>query len=136
MSESRYYTYRFEKLEVYQLSRQFRVEIHILTKAFPTEEKYSLVSQLRRSAGSTTTNLAEGSGRARNQDKAHFTNISYSSALESIDHLNTSLDLGYISEEVYTTLRLKLDLIINKLNALYKYQLNAKEDLKDKLKNK
>lgn len=134
MSTPEYYTYAFEKLEVYQLSRKFREDIHRLTKSFPQEEKYSLVSQLRRSAGSTTTNLAEGSGRATNQDRAHFTNLAYSSALETIDHINTAFDLEYISKEVYHDLRLKADEIINKLNAFYKYQLNAKENLKDKLK--
>ena len=59
--------------------------------------------------------------------------MSYSAALETIDHLNTALDMEYISIEKYTELRVKLDSILNKLNALYKYQINTKESLKKKL---
>ena len=59
--------------------------------------------------------------------------MSYSTALETIDHLNTALDMEYISIEKYTELRVKLDSILNKLNALYKYQINTKESLKKKL---
>jgi hypothetical protein len=55
--------------------------------------------------------------------------MSYSTALETIDHLNTALDMKYINEDKYTELRIKLDAILNKLNSLYKYQIN-KETLK------
>lgn len=58
--------------------------------------------------------------------------MSYSTGLETIDHLNTALDMKYISEEKYTELRIKLDEILNKLNSLYKFQINNKETLKKK----
>ncbi|HAZ26542.1 MAG TPA: hypothetical protein DCY95_19820, partial [Algoriphagus sp.] len=64
-----------------------------------------------------------------------FTNISFSSALETIDHLIYAFDMGYISDDVYVSFRKKLDEIINKLNALYKFQINKTEGLKSKLKN-
>ena len=84
---------------------------------------------------SISVNLAEGSGRASSNDKAHYTNMSYTSALEVIDHLIGVYDLNYISEEAYVSLRQDLDHIINKLNALYKYQINQKSGLKSHLKN-
>jgi hypothetical protein len=59
--------------------------------------------------------------------------MSYSTALETIDHLNTA-DMKYINEDKYTELRIKLDAILNKLNSLYKYQINNKETLKKKFK--
>jgi hypothetical protein len=59
--------------------------------------------------------------------------MSYSTALETIDHLNTALDMKYINEDKYTELRIKLDAILNKLNSLYKYQINNKETLKKSL---
>lgn len=59
--------------------------------------------------------------------------MSYSTALETIGHLNTALDIKYINEEKYTELRMKLDAILNKLNSLYKYQINNKETLKKKV---
>ena len=128
-----YKIYSFEKLEVYQLARKFKKEIKLISRTFPKEEKYELISQINRSSSSISTNLAEGSGRASNLDQAHFTNISYSSGLETIDHLNTALDMEYMNNEKYTTMRVDLDEILNKLNSLYKYQLNNKETLKKRV---
>ncbi|WPR71654.1 four helix bundle protein [Flavobacterium sp. NG2] len=129
----KYHIYSFEKLEVYQLARKFKIDIKKTSRLFPKEERFELISQINRSSSSISANLAEGSGRASNFDQAHFTNISYSSGLETIDHLNTALDMDYIEEEKYTTLRIQLDSILNKLNALYKYQINNKEVLKKKV---
>lgn len=128
-----YQIYSFEKLEVYQLARQFKVEIKILSQKFPKEERFELISQINRSSASIAANLAEGSGRSSNFDQAHFTNISFSSGLETIDHLNTALDLKYIDLANYTSIRIKLDAILNKLNALYRYQVNNKETLKKRV---
>jgi four helix bundle protein len=128
-----YKIYSFEKLDVYQLARKFKKEIKLLSRLFPNEERFELVSQVNRSSASISANLAEGSGRSSNFDQAHFTNISYSSGLETIDHLNTALDMEYIDIEKYTELRLQLDTILNKLNSLYKYQVNNKETLKKRV---
>jgi four helix bundle protein len=128
-----YHIYSFEKLEVYQLARKYKIDIKLMSRSFPKEERFELISQINRSSRSISTNLAEGSGRASNFDQAHFTNMSYASGLETIDHLNTAIDMGYIDENKYTELRIKLDTILNKLNALYKYQINNKETLKKKV---
>ena len=115
------------------MARKFKIEIKLLTRLFPKEERFELVSQINRSSSSISANLAEGSGRASNMDQAHFTNMSYSTGLETIDHLNTALDMEYIKIEKYTELRIQLDSILNKLNALYKYQINNKETLKKRV---
>ena len=128
----KYHIYSFEKLEVYQLARKFKIDIKLMSRLFPKEEQFDLISQINRASASISANLAEGSGRASNFDQAHFTNMSYSTGLETIDHLNTALDMKYISEEKYTELRIKLDEILNKLNSLYKFQINNKETLKKK----
>ena len=130
-----FHVYAFEKLEVWQLARVFKTRIYKMTDTFPDHEKYGYSSQLRRASMSISVNLAEGSGRASSNDRAHFTNMSYTSALEVIDHLIGVYDLNYISEEAYVSLRQDLDHIINKLNALYKYQINQKSGLKSHLKN-
>ncbi|MBC7845804.1 MAG: four helix bundle protein [Flavobacterium sp.] len=127
-----YHIYSFEKLEVYQLARKFKIDIKLMSRLFPKEERFDLISQINRASASISANLAEGSGRASNFDQAHFTNMSYSTGLETIDHLNTALDMKYISEEKYTELRIKLDEILNKLNSLYKFQINNKVTLKKK----
>jgi four helix bundle protein len=128
-----YHIYSFEKLEVYQLARKFKIDIKLMSQGFPKEERFDLISQINRSSASISANLAEGSGRSSNFDQAHFTNMSYSTALETIDHLNTALDMKYINEEKYSELRIKLDAILNKLNSLYKFQINNKETLKKKV---
>ena len=57
---SRNQNYRgFRDLKVYQLSYKLALEIFELTKSFPKEEKYSLIDQIRRSARSVSTNIAE-----------------------------------------------------------------------------
>ena len=129
----KYNVYSFEKLEVYQLARKFKIDIKLMSQLFPKEERFELTSQINRSSASISANLAEGSGRSSNFDQAHFTNMSFSTGLETIDHLNTALDLKYINEEKYTELRIKLDAILNKLNALYKFQINNKETLKKRI---
>ena len=128
-----YHIYSFEKLEVYQLARKFKIDIKLLSRLFPKDERFELVSQINRSSSSIAANLAEGSGRSSNFDQAHFTNMSYSTGLETIDHLNTALDMKYIEEEKYKELRLKLDAILNKLNSLYKFQINNNATLKKKV---
>lgn len=127
-----YRVYSFEKLEVYQFARKFKKEIKLICASFPKDEKYVLTSQVIRSSSSISSNLAEGSGRSSNRDQAHYTNISYASGLETIDHLNSALDMNYIEEEKYTELRFRLDEILNKLNSLYKFQLQNKNTLKKK----
>jgi four helix bundle protein len=128
-----YHVYSFEKLEVYQLARKFKIDIKLMSQLFPKEERFDLISQVNRASASISANLAEGSGRSSNFDQAHFTNMSYSTGLETIDHLNTALDMKYINEGKYTELRVQLDTILNKLNALYKYQINNKETLKKRV---
>ena len=125
----------FEKLEVYQLARKYKKEIKLMSRTFPKEERFDLVSQINRSASSITANLAEGSGRASNLDQAHFTNMSYASGFEIIDHLNTALDLEYIDQDKYTSFRIELDKILGKLTSLYKFQVNNKDTLKKKINN-
>lgn len=129
-----YKIYSFEKLEVYQLSRKIKKEIKLICDSFPKHERFMLTSQIIRSISSISTNLAEGSGRSSNRDQAHFTNIAYASGLETIDHLNTAIDMNYITKEKYEELRYQFDVILNKLNALYKFQLNNKNTLKSKYK--
>ena len=112
--------YSFEKLETWQKARLFRKEIYLLTKKFPKEEMFGLSSQIKRSARSIGDCLSEGSARITSKDKAHFITMSYSSAIETVNHLIGAFDLDYINETEYISFRLKLDELTNKLNALKK----------------
>jgi len=93
-----------------------------------------LSRQLKRAVDSIPSNLAEGSGRSSNLDQAHFTNMAYASALEVINHLNLALEMNFITSNHHSQFRVSIDKIIKQLNALYKYQINNKENLKKKVK--
>jgi len=116
--------YSFEKLEVWQLSRKLTVEVYSETKKFPKEEMYGISSQLRRAALSVSSNIAEGSSRFSEKDRAHFSVIAFSSLMEVLNQLIIATDLEYLSEVRLNEFRNKISEIGNKLNALRKSQLN------------
>lgn len=118
------YQFSFEKLDVWKLSVELVKEIYKITKRFPDEEKFGLISQLRRAAISISSNLAEGSSRTTNKDKAHFTKVSFGSLMELLCQLIISSELGFIDETELSKLRNRIEEISNKLNALRNYQLN------------
>ncbi len=115
--------YSFEKLTVWQESKNLVKDIYRLTKSFPSEERFGLISQLRRASVSIASNLAEGTSRKTNKDKAHFTTISFSSAMEVLNQLIISKELNFLSEKDYILVREKLEKITNMLNALRNSQL-------------
>ena len=117
------YQFSFEKLEVWQLSRALVKEVYLLTSKFPDTEKFGLVSQIRRSSISVSSNLAEGSSRQTAKDQAHFSTIAYSSLIETLNHLIISEDLGYLSSENLITLKKSVSVISVKINNLRIAQL-------------
>lgn len=129
------YIFSFEKLDVWQNSREFVLTIYKLTNNFPSTEIYGITSQIKRSSSSIATNIAEGTSRNTNKDKAHFLTISYSSATETLNHLIISKDLGYISEDEYLICREKLEKICNQINNLKKYYLSQESTSTNKVLN-
>jgi len=118
------YQFSFEKLEVWQLARRIAVNIYKRTSSFPAEEKYSLVSQIRRSILSVCSNLAEGTSRDTAKDKAHFTTMSFSSLMEFYNHLLICKDLGYMIENELDEYKKNIQLLSVKLPNLKKFQLS------------
>jgi four helix bundle protein len=100
--------HNFKELKVWQLSRQLVKEVYVLTSKFPMEEKFGLISQLRRCSVSIPTNIAEGSGRNTDKDFAHFLNISLGSAYELETLLILAFDVDFISAEQLESLILKI----------------------------
>ena len=120
------YTYSFEKLEVWQLSRKLVKEIYTLTSGFPDPEKFGLVNQMRRAVISIASNLAEGTSRVGSKDKANYSQIAYSSLMELLNQLILSEDLGFLDNSQLENTRILIDEIANKITALRKAQLNKK----------
>lgn len=109
----------------------FILDIYKLTSKFPSNEIFEITSQIKRSSSSIATNIAEGTSRNRNtnKDKAHFLTISYSSAMETLNHLIISKDLKYLSENDYTQSREKIEKICNQINSLKKYYLSKESNI-------
>ncbi len=118
------YIYSFEKLEVWNESKEFTKSIYTLTSKFPDSEKFRLVSQLRRASVSICSNIAEGSARKSFKDKAHFTTMAFSSTVEVLNQLILSFELDFIKEKDYLKLRQDIESVTNKLNGLRNYQID------------
>ena len=117
------YIFSFEKLEVWKESILLVKTIYELTDKFPDTEKFGLISQFRRASTSISSNLAEGTSRSTNKDKAYFSTIAQSSTMEVLNELIISKELNFIHEEDYLELRKQIYKISNMLNALRKAQL-------------
>jgi len=108
----------YKELEVWQKSIELTIEIYTITKSFPTEEKYTLVSQLRRSAISIPSNIAEGWGRGSTKEYIHFLLISRASLMELETQIIISSKLNYITEQQHNCLEEKIKSILMMLNKL------------------
>jgi four helix bundle protein len=95
----------FEDLEVYQIAREFRKAMYRVAKRLPEEEKFGLVSQIRRAAVSLTNNIAEGHGRFHFLEQIRFTLHSRGSLEELIDDLNVCDDEQYLPVEDIASLK-------------------------------
>lgn len=91
---------RFEQLEVWKAAHKLVLDVYRITQKFPTEERYGLVSQMRRAAVSVPANIAEGFKRRGRADKAHFYNIAQASLEEIRYYLILCRDLGYPITEI------------------------------------
>jgi four helix bundle protein len=94
----------FLNLEIWKRSHQLTLKIYKVTKYFPKEELFGLTGQMRRSASSIPSNIAEGCGRNSNPQLAHFLQIACGSCSELQYQIILSKDLFYITEEVFNEL--------------------------------
>ena len=119
------YKFSFENLTVWQDARLIVSDIYKDTKEFPDTEKFGLTNQIRRSAVSVSSNIAEGSSRSSNKEQAHFYTMAYSSSIELMSQLILAFDLGYINEDKLLKYRAEIEKIANKLNSLKKAVLKG-----------
>ncbi len=114
----------FTDLNAWRKAHELVLAIYKVTKTFPADERFSLVSQMRRSVTSTTANLAEGFGRQGVQEKTQFYIIARGSNTELQDQLLTARDLDYLATDLCLELT-ELATTVNKLiNGLIRSILN------------
>jgi four helix bundle protein len=85
-------------LEIWKLSIRLVKETYIVTRSFPAEEKYGLSSQMRRTAISIPSNIAEGAGRKSKKEFGNFLSISLGSLAELETQFVISKELEYLSD--------------------------------------
>jgi four helix bundle protein len=111
---------RVEELDVFKLSHALVIEIFEITKSFPVEERFGLVSQMRRAAYSIPMNLMEGAHRLGSKEYKQFVSIARGSAGEVKYQLFLAKDLKYISEERYSVLVANYERVSQMLTKLAK----------------
>ena len=85
----------FRDLDVWRRSMAWAVELHRVTKTFPRDESFGLTSQVRRSALSVPSNIAEGHGRLSTRDFKQFLGVARGSLREAETQLEIAAQLGY-----------------------------------------
>jgi four helix bundle protein len=109
-------------LDVWKKSIEFVKEIYKMTSEFPKEELFGIVSQIRRSAVSIPSNIAEGSARSSSKDYIRFLYIAAGSLAELDTQLIICKELEYISQEKLNNLEIELDGIAKMLHGVIRYQ--------------
>ena len=95
----------YRRIRAWQLSDDLTVAIYRITKGFPREELYSLTNQLRRSAYSVPSNIAEGSARHSQKDYLHFLYIARGSLTEVQYFVHLSSRLDYLNRVAHDELQ-------------------------------
>lgn len=91
--------FSYRKLIAYQKAKEVVKRTYKLLKKFPSEERYAMCDQLRRSSVSITSNIAEGINRFSVKDKVHFIEIAFGSLMEVSSQMEIAEELGYITAE-------------------------------------
>ena len=117
----------FHKLKVWEKAHDLTLKLYSISKDFPKEEMYGLTNQIRRSAASIPTNIAEGCGRNNKREIIQFFNIAIGSSSELEYQIILAHDLGYIDKASYSADTLQ---VIEIRRMLYAFIQRLKSDLK------
>ncbi len=113
-----------KNLIVWQKSMELVTAIYVATKTFPKEELFGIVLQMRRSAVSIPSNIAEGYGRVYDKETVKFLSVALGSASELETQLIISKDLDYIAIQEAQQLTKLTEEVIRMLAALIKSHSN------------
>src|SRR5262245_6525361 len=94
----------FRELKVWQKAHELVLDVYRITRDFPGEERYGLTAQLRRSATSIASNIAEGRGRGTDPDVGRFLQMATGSASEVAYQRLLARDLTFIDRTAHDDL--------------------------------
>ena len=110
----------FTEFPVWKKGFELLLLTYEATKKFPSEEKFGLISDTRRSANSIVHNVAEGFGRYESRDKSRFYKISRGSAYELLSQALVGAALRYMEQDTCDNITGKCRVIIDELNSIIK----------------
>ncbi len=120
----------FEDLDAYKLALKVVQEAYRISKSLPTDEKYNLISQIRRASVSITLNIAEGYGRYHYLDSLRFYYIARGSLEEVLSAFIVCNELGYTKGKLESQRQLYGN-TIRALNGYIRYVRNQKQGYKE-----
>lgn len=91
-------TLNHQKLDIYQVSKSFVFECYRMTKILPQEERYGMISQIRRAALSVHLNIAEGASRKSEAERKRYYEVARGSVIE----IDAALDIAHMLEYIHT----------------------------------
>jgi len=108
----------FRNLEVWKEAIDLASFVYTLTKKFPKQEQYGLVSQINRCSVSIPSNIAEGCSRSSEKEYARFLEIAIGSSFEMETQLEISKNLNYLDSETFKSIVERLNVLQRRINAL------------------
>ncbi len=108
-------------LDVWKESIELARLVYLMTSKFPKEELYGITQQIRRSAVSISSNIAEGAARNSKKEFIQFLYISMSSSAEVRSHLYVALDQSYIDQTLFDKIYGQSDKVGKMISNLIKY---------------
>ena len=110
----------YRELDVWQFAMEIVIEIYRVTRAFPPEEKFGLIAQLRRAAVAIPSNIAEGRNRLGAAEFRRFVSIARGSVAEVETQLAVAVALGFVGADDIASLASRLDELSKMLFGLYR----------------
>lgn len=110
------------KLRIWVKSIELTNKVYKLTKRFPDEEKFGLISQIRRCSVSISSNIAEGAGRESVKEFKYFLSIANGSSFELYTQLIIALELNYIEKKDF-------EIIVDNIDEIQKMNFNLQRKL-------
>jgi four helix bundle protein len=110
----------YRDLDVWQFGMDIVVQIYRVTRTFPAEERFGLISQLRRAAVAIPSNIAEGRSRLGAAEFRRFISIARGSVAEVETQLAVAVALGFTGVDEIAALSSRLDELSKMLFGLYR----------------
>ncbi len=116
--------HKLEELIIWKKSIELTKKVYLICQSLPLDEKFGLISQIKRSSVSVASNIAEGAGRNSNKEFIQFLGIANGSSFELQTQLILSVELNFLQKDEVNTI-LQLIIEIQKMNYVFQQKLKS-----------